>query len=196
MNIVDRVFGRKLDLPTERLDGVTREDGAAVARYERLVASSSSRTIQRVHVEAFEKLTPAQLDLLFERFTAEATPGGDALPTRGRKAWRRPPPGSKNVAPVRSGGSSQTRMIRWSQQWWAIPSWTPLLTSRSRRPCGRRSTMGPGSAGGSMKAIGGDQPAGLLRPRAPWCAESDAVWWKADTSTSRHYGRSGGVATS
>ncbi|GAA4136723.1 hypothetical protein [Leifsonia shinshuensis] len=78
MNIVDRVFGRKLDLPTERLDGVTREDGAAVARYERLVASSSSRTIQRVHVEAFEKLTPAQLDLLFERFTAEATPGGDA----------------------------------------------------------------------------------------------------------------------
>ena len=79
MNIIDRVFGRKLDLPTERLDGVTREDTAAVARYERFVSSSSSsRTIQRVHVGAFEKLSPAQLDLLFEHFTAEATAGGDA----------------------------------------------------------------------------------------------------------------------
>lgn len=83
MNIIDRVFGRKLELPAEQPTGVTREDSAAVERYERLIASSSPRTIQRVHVEAFEKLTPAQLDLLFERFSAEATTGRDT-PTDAR----------------------------------------------------------------------------------------------------------------
>ncbi len=78
MNLSDRIFGRKLDLPSAPLHHVTREDAAAVARYEQLLASSSPRTIERVHVEAFEKLTPTQLDLLFDRFTAEAATGGDA----------------------------------------------------------------------------------------------------------------------
>ena len=73
MRIVDRIFGKNLDLSSTPLEpGVTRADAEAVARYERLLASSSPKTIERVHVEAFEKLTPAQLDLLFERFSAEA----------------------------------------------------------------------------------------------------------------------------
>lgn len=73
MGIVDRIFGRRLDLQTAPPPpAASRADADAVAEYERMLASSSAKTIERVHVEAFERLTPQQLDLLFERFTAEA----------------------------------------------------------------------------------------------------------------------------
>ena len=76
MNILDRILGRKSDLPVE-FPGVTRADAAAVQRYERMLRSAPSSTIEAIHVEAFEKLTPAQLDLLFERFTAAADTDAD-----------------------------------------------------------------------------------------------------------------------
>ncbi|MDN4614113.1 hypothetical protein P5G50_06565 [Leifsonia sp. F6_8S_P_1B] len=79
MNIVDRIFGRRLDLETPPPPtGTTRADAEAVAQYERMLASSSAKTIERVHVEAFERLSPQQLDLLFERFTAEAPTAADS----------------------------------------------------------------------------------------------------------------------
>jgi hypothetical protein len=47
-------------------------DHAAVERYEYLLRTAPPDTIESAHAEAFEKLTPAQLDILFERFTENA----------------------------------------------------------------------------------------------------------------------------
>ncbi|MFF1572458.1 hypothetical protein ACFVWR_06890 [Leifsonia sp. NPDC058292] len=85
MNLLNRILGRKLDLPTDLVPaGTTHADLDAVRRYERLLRSSSPSAIEAVHVEAFERLTPAQLDLLFERFAADAgtddEPPVDATP--------------------------------------------------------------------------------------------------------------------
>lgn len=84
MGLLDRIMGRRLDLePEPRPAGATTDDLRAVDRYDRLLRTADPATIERAHVEAFERLTPAQLDLLFERFTAEATPAdapADARP--------------------------------------------------------------------------------------------------------------------
>ena len=74
MNAIDRIFGPRADLPVEELPtGTSRHDGLAVERYESLLRSAPRTTIVQAHVEAFEMLTPSQLDLLFERFTAAAS---------------------------------------------------------------------------------------------------------------------------
>lgn len=74
MGFLDRIMGRRLDLePEPRPAGATTDDLRAVDRYDRLLRTADPATIERAHVEAFERLTPAQLDLLFERFTAAAT---------------------------------------------------------------------------------------------------------------------------
>lgn len=73
MNAIDRIFGSRADLPVVDLPtGVSRHDALAVERYERMLRSAPRTTIVQAHVEAFEKLTPRQFDLLFERFTAAA----------------------------------------------------------------------------------------------------------------------------
>jgi len=66
--------------------------------------------IENVHVQAFDKLTPAQLDILFEGLTADAPHLCNDRPTRdlqrslGRQHW------SRSASPVLSHGSSrQTR---------------------------------------------------------------------------------------
>lgn len=68
-------------------------DQAAVERYEYLLRTAPPDTLEQVHVEAFEKLTPSQLDILFNRFTEHAeTPAerpSDARPaTLARTATR------------------------------------------------------------------------------------------------------------
>jgi hypothetical protein len=74
MGLLDRILGRKADLPEAPLPaGVPVRDAAAVDRYERMLRTAPNDVIERAHVEAFERLSPAQLDLLFERFTAAAT---------------------------------------------------------------------------------------------------------------------------
>lgn len=74
MNAIDRIFGPRADLAVEELEtGTSRHDALAVERYESMLRSAPRTTIVQAHVEAFEKLTPSQLDLLFERFTAAAT---------------------------------------------------------------------------------------------------------------------------
>jgi hypothetical protein len=77
MGFLDRIMGR-LDLEPETLpaDAATG-DLRAVDRYDRLLRTADRDTIERAHVEAFERLTPTQLDLLFQRFAAGA-PGEDA----------------------------------------------------------------------------------------------------------------------
>lgn len=74
MGLLDRLLGRKRDMePGDTANGVTREDARAVERYERMLRNAPPDVIENVHIQAFEKLTPEQLDLLFERFTTNAS---------------------------------------------------------------------------------------------------------------------------
>jgi hypothetical protein len=74
MGFLDRIFGRSSDLPSEPLaPGTSMKDARAVDQYERMLRTAPPDTIERAHVEAFDKLTPEQLDILFTRFTERAT---------------------------------------------------------------------------------------------------------------------------
>ncbi|SDZ54578.1 hypothetical protein [Herbiconiux ginsengi] len=83
MGFVDRILGRKRDLEEERTPASASRtpakpaDERAVAEYERLLRTAPPDTIQKVHVEAFSKLTPEQLDILYDRFTANASTAED-----------------------------------------------------------------------------------------------------------------------
>lgn len=73
MGLLDRILGRKADLILQPVAaGVHREDALAVEKYERMLRTAPPDVIERAHLEAFEKLTPAQLGLVFDRFTATA----------------------------------------------------------------------------------------------------------------------------
>ena len=74
MGLLDRIFGRKVELEAEPEPAdVPARDAAAVERYEQLLRTAPQDVLEQAHVEAFERLTPAQLDLLYERLTATAT---------------------------------------------------------------------------------------------------------------------------
>jgi hypothetical protein len=86
MGLLDRILGRKAELQDAPPPaGVPPRDAAAVDRYERMLRTAPEDVIEAAHIEAFERLSPAQLDLLFERFTATATADderpADARPT-------------------------------------------------------------------------------------------------------------------
>ena len=72
MGLTDRVFGAKRELPSSR-SSESRSDALIMDRYQRMLRTADTRAIERVHVEAFERLTPEQLRVLFERFTNGAT---------------------------------------------------------------------------------------------------------------------------
>lgn len=72
MGVTDRVFGAKRELPSSR-PIESRSDALIVDRYQRMLRTADTRAIERMHVEAFERLTPEQLGVLFERFTHGAT---------------------------------------------------------------------------------------------------------------------------
>ena len=85
MGLLDRIFGRKVELePETEPANVPPRDAAAVEQYEQFLRTAPQDVLEQAHVEAFERLTPAQLDLLFERLTATATTDderpADALP--------------------------------------------------------------------------------------------------------------------
>ena len=88
MGFFDRVFGRDTTLEDRPAPHRT-VDEIAVERYDYLLRTASPQTIDRVHEEAFAKLTPAQLDILFGRLTEAAPEGGrptDATPATLAKA--------------------------------------------------------------------------------------------------------------
>ena len=72
MAFLDRIFGRNL---TVQAPPAPTDDERVVERYEYLLRTAQPDTIEKAHLEAFEKLTPQQLDLLFERFTSEPPAG-------------------------------------------------------------------------------------------------------------------------
>ena len=70
MALLDRIFGRT---PVRhRLNQTRTEDEIAVERYQQLLGNAPTGKIESAHLEAFNKLTPAQLDIVFERFTQSA----------------------------------------------------------------------------------------------------------------------------
>ena len=93
MGFFDKVFGRDTtleDRPTAHRPTVKRtDDEIAVERYEYLLRTATPQTIEKVHEEAFAKLTPAQLDIMFGRL-AEVAPENerptDATPATLAKA--------------------------------------------------------------------------------------------------------------
>ncbi|GAA1759762.1 hypothetical protein [Agromyces humatus] len=86
MGLLDRILGRKAELETEAVTAdVPIGDARAIDRYERMLRTAPREVIERAHVEAFEQLTPAQLDVLFERFSATAA-ADDERPSDARPA--------------------------------------------------------------------------------------------------------------
>jgi hypothetical protein len=94
MGFLDRLLGRDEE-PSERrpAPGAQRsDDEIAVERYEYLLRTAPPETIEKVHTEAFSKLTPQQRDILFDKLTANANPSerpADAEPATLAKAATR-----------------------------------------------------------------------------------------------------------
>ena len=63
---------RRSPITTTPPEAPTPDDDLAVERYEYLLRTAPPDTIEQAHAEAFGKLTPEQLDVLFERFTKDA----------------------------------------------------------------------------------------------------------------------------
>jgi hypothetical protein len=74
MGFLDRLLGRD-EGPSERRPAPSAQrsdDEIAVERYEYLLCTAPPETIEKVHTEAFSKLTPQQRDILFDKLTANA----------------------------------------------------------------------------------------------------------------------------
>ena len=94
MGFFDRLFGRENESGEQRPAVPARRsnDEIAVERYEYLLRTAPPETIEKVHTEAFSKLTPQQRDILFEKLTAHADVNerpADAAPATLAKAATR-----------------------------------------------------------------------------------------------------------
>ena len=143
MGLLDRIFGRKVELePEPEPADVPPRDAAAVERYEQLLRTAPQDVLEQAHVEAFERLTPAQLDLLYERLTATATTDderpADARP--GVSPTRPPELNAANPAPSPRRSTRHKREQR-RTRWWATPSSTPSSGTRSPRSHGTPGTF-------------------------------------------------------
>ncbi len=77
MSFFDRIFGAPTPEPQPRSAGVRGDDERAVERYRYLLQTAPPETIEQVHAEAFEKLTPEQRRLVFDEMSRTA-PAGEA----------------------------------------------------------------------------------------------------------------------
>ena len=94
MGFLDRLLGREEGPSARRAaPAVDRsEDEIAVERYEYLLRTAPPEAIEKVHTEAFSKLTPQQRDILFDKLTENATTAerpADAEPATLAKAATR-----------------------------------------------------------------------------------------------------------
>lgn len=81
MGFLDRILGRD-ETPDRRPDGrgavdERSADEIAVERYRYLLRTAPPETIEQVHAEAFQKLTPEQRQMVFDDLTTNA-PQGEA----------------------------------------------------------------------------------------------------------------------
>ena len=92
MGFFDRLLGREKQPPAAPRQRQRTDDEIAVERYEYLLRTAPPETIERVHAEAFAKLTPEQRDILFDKLTADSDPTerpADASPETLAKAATR-----------------------------------------------------------------------------------------------------------
>ncbi len=94
MGFLDRLLGRDEESTERRPAPAPRrsDDEIAVERYEYLLRTAPPETIEKVHTEAFSKLTPQQRDILFDKLTANANTNerpADAEPATLAKAATR-----------------------------------------------------------------------------------------------------------
>lgn len=68
---------------SKKTSALSKKNARAVADYERFLAAAPQDTIERAHVTAFERLTPEQLDVVYQRFL-------DTAPTEDRPVDRTP----------------------------------------------------------------------------------------------------------
>lgn len=84
MGFLDRLFGsnpdeeyRQTTAQVRRASAARSDDEIAVERYRYLLRTATPDAIEKVHEEAFAKLTPEQRRMLFTQLTADA-PAGEA----------------------------------------------------------------------------------------------------------------------
>ena len=77
MGFFDRLLGREEQPPAAPPQRQRSDDELAVERYEYLLRTAPPETIEKVHTEAFAKLTPEQRDILFDKLTANADANTD-----------------------------------------------------------------------------------------------------------------------
>ena len=95
MGFLDRLLGREEEPPPQSQQPVRpqrSQDEIAVERYQYLLRTAPPETIEKVHTEAFAKLTPEQRDILFQKLTENPNPSerpADAEPATLAKAATR-----------------------------------------------------------------------------------------------------------
>lgn len=96
MGFLDRLLGRNEDStgrrPAPAPEARRSDDEIAVERYGYLLRTAPPETIEKVHTEAFSKLTPQQRDILFDKLSANANTSerpADAEPATLAKAATR-----------------------------------------------------------------------------------------------------------
>lgn len=77
MGLFDRLFGTEQESAPRPPQRPRSEDEIAVERYRYLLRTAPPEAIERVHAEAFSKLTDAQRTLVFEELSRNA-PEGEA----------------------------------------------------------------------------------------------------------------------
>ncbi len=77
MGLIDRLFGTEQEPAPRPPQRPRSDDEIAVERYRYLLRTAPPEAIERVHAEAFSKLTDAQRTLLFEELSRNA-PEGEA----------------------------------------------------------------------------------------------------------------------
>ncbi|UYN84705.1 MAG: hypothetical protein KIT89_05960 [Microcella sp.] len=92
MSLFDRLFGAPAREPEGRQGAVRGDDERAIERYRYLLQTAPPETIERVHAEAFAKLTPEQRRLVFDELATTAprgeAPADDEPGTLARSATR------------------------------------------------------------------------------------------------------------
>jgi hypothetical protein len=78
MELLGRVLGADRERPWSRPSQWHR-DALIVDEYQRMLRTAPTGKLERVHVEAFERLTPEQLGVLFHRFTNSASEDEERL---------------------------------------------------------------------------------------------------------------------
>lgn len=77
MGAFDWLFGRNRDTATDEPSPGDTTSAVAIAEYERMLRTAPPDTVERIHLETFERLTSDQRENIFDRLTELATNDAD-----------------------------------------------------------------------------------------------------------------------